>query len=68
MKGIIVILSGQVFVGSLKGFGGEWVGSEKSFRRKDWKTRTEYWTPPYLHLEVNSYVIMHFGMEYCNTC
>ncbi len=31
MKGIIVILSGQVFVSSLKGFGGEWVGSKKSF-------------------------------------
>ena len=27
MKGIIVILSGQVFVGSLKGFGSGWVGS-----------------------------------------
>ena len=31
MKGIIVILSGQVFVSSLKGFRvGGWVGSEKS--------------------------------------
>ncbi len=46
MKGIIVFLSGQVFVGSLKGFGGGWVGSEKSFRQKDWETRTENWTTP----------------------
>ncbi len=35
MKCIIVILSEQVFVDTLKGFWGGWVGSQKSFRRKD---------------------------------
>ncbi len=49
MKGIIVFLSGQVAVASLKGFGGGWVGSEKSFRRKDWETHTENKTTPYLN-------------------
>ena len=46
MKGIILFLSGRVFVASLKGFGGWWVVSEKSFHRKDWETRTENWTTP----------------------
>ena len=35
MKGIIMIVSGRVFVGSLKEYGGGWVQSEKSFRQKD---------------------------------
>ncbi len=47
MKCIIVILSGRVFVGSLKGFGVGWVGSKESFHRKDWKPRTENCTTPY---------------------
>ncbi len=46
MKGIIVFRGGQVYVGSLKGFWGGWMGSEKSFRRKDWETHTENWTTP----------------------
>ncbi len=46
MKDIILFLSGRVFVASLKGFGGGWVGSKQSFRRKDWETRTENWTTP----------------------
>ena len=45
-----MVLSGQVFVGLLKGFGGGWVGSEKSFHRKDWETRTEHWTTPNRYL------------------
>ncbi len=40
----IVFLSGQVLSACWKEFG--WVGSEKSFCWKDWKTCTQYWTIP----------------------